>query len=381
MKKWQTLRLNLIAPLLLLLLTVSLQAQPARFNAAGVSYTVELYTQANYPIALDFAPDGRLFYTEKTTGSVRVINADGSLQPEPVITLPTSALVERGLLGIALDPAYASNGMIWVLHTAEATARDYAANRVVRFHEADGVGSDPEVMLSIPLTENNLIHNGGNLHFDKNGYLYLTIGDYENAANAQDLSVMPGKIHRFALRDEGLVPAPGNPFSGENEIASIYAYGLRNSFDFAFDTKSDYLFATENGLHCDDEVNIILRGFNYGHGENYTCGKYAAGINTVYYRQPLLSFTPTIAPTGIIVYDHPAAPAWQDNIFFCSWTDSEPLRMLTLDAKRQKVLTTTDIPLPRGVQCRIDIAVGPEGGLYFTTVNENGGAIYRLLPE
>lgn len=373
-------RLSGLLGLLLLLLTMTLQAQTT-FSAGGVTYTVELYTRANYPIALAFAPDGRLFYTEKTTGSVRVVNADGSLQPEPVITLPTSALVERGLLGIALDPGYSDNGIIWVLHTAEATVRDFAANQIVRFHEAAGVGSDPQVMLSIPLTENTLIHNGGNLHFDKNGYLYLTIGDYENAANAQNLSVMPGKIHRFAVRDEGLVPAPGNPFAGDNEIGSIYAYGLRNSFDFAFDTRSDYLFATENGLHCDDEVNVILRGFNYGHGENYECGKYAAGINTTYYRQPLLSFTPTIAPTGIIVYDHPAAPAWQDNVFFCAWIDSEPLRMLTLDEKRQAVVTTTEIPLPPGVQCRIDIAIGLEGGLYFTTVNDEGGAIYRLLPE
>jgi glucose/arabinose dehydrogenase len=343
----------------------------------GITYTVERYAVANYPVKLAFAPDGRLFYTEKTTGSVRVIGADGALQTEPVITLPTSALVERGMLGIALDPDYAENGHIWVYHTAEATARDVAANNLVRFRETDGVGSEPEVMLSIPLTDNTLIHNGGNVALDADGLLYVSVGDYENPANSQDLGVPQGKIHRFAVTDDGLAPAPDNPFPD----SSIYAYGLRNAFDFDFDHATGYIYATENGDQCDDEVNLILPGFHYGAGADYTCGGTAAGVDLRNHLKPLLAFTPTQAPTGIIVYNHAAVPEWAGRLFFCVWNDGYPsLRMLTLNDDRNAVEAVESIDLGDEARCRIDLAVGPEGGLYFTSVGPDGGAIYRLLP-
>src|SRR6186713_1651193 len=84
---------------------------------ADVAYSVEKYLTANFPVAMAFTPDGRLFYTEKATGNVRLAFADGTDQLEPVIHLDTDALVERGLLGIALDPDYAENGTIWTVHT------------------------------------------------------------------------------------------------------------------------------------------------------------------------------------------------------------------------------------------------------------------------
>ncbi|MBC8099287.1 MAG: PQQ-dependent sugar dehydrogenase [Armatimonadetes bacterium] len=355
--------------------TVSAQTA-ATFQAGGVRYSVDLFTEANYPVALAFAPDGRLFYTEKNTGNLRVVSADGVVQPDPVITLASSALAERGMLGVALDPAYSDNGLIWVMHTAEGTARDYPANNIVRFTERDGIGSDPEIMLSVPIVSGGLIHNGGNLHFDAEGLLYVTLGDYEDAANSQDLTTLPGKIHRFVVTDEGLAPAPENPFEG----SSIYAYGLRNAWDFTFDTRSTYIFATENGLHCDDEINLILRGLQYGAGADYECGSTSPDSNPSKFVPPLLSFTPTQAPTGITIYDHDAAPEWGGKLFFCAWNDGYPLRLITLNEARNQVASVEDVPLPDGVQCRIDIEVSPAGALYFSTVGEQGGAIYRITP-
>lgn len=337
------------------------------------AYTVERYIVANYPVALAFAPDGRLFYTEKNTGSVRVVSAEGEVQDAPVITLPTSAVAERGMLGIALDPDFAENGLIWVAHVAEATARDFPALNIVRFHETEG---NPEVMFSITLETNALIHMGGNLHFDAEGRLYFSAGDQEDPANSQDLTTPMGAIHRFDVTDEGLVPAEGNPF----EDSSIYAYGLRNPFDFAIDPiDPGRIFATENGEHCDDEVNLILPGFNYGAGPDYTCGRTAADIDLAFYQPPLVSYTPTEAPTGITVYDHDAIPEWQGDVFYCTWINGK-LRRMILNERRTGVAEIQEIDLG-DVQCRIDIAVGPEGGLYFSMVGSGGGAIYRLLPE
>lgn len=360
----------------LVALVSGVAAQSASFTDAesGVRYTVEKFVTANYPVALAFAPDGRLFYTEKTTGNVRVVRGDGVLQREPVIHLPTSALVERGLLGIALDPNYEENGLIWVVHTAEGTARDFPANNVVRFREEDGIGSDPEIMLSVPITGGTLMHNGGNLHFDAQGRLYISFGDYEDAANAQDLSVMQGKIHRFVVTEEGLVPAPDNPFPE----SSVFAYGLRNPFDFTIDPTNGRVYSVDNGPTCDDEINLILPGFNYGWRPGYTCVGMGA-VDVERYAPPLLSYTPPEAPTGIVVYGHAAAPEWNGQLFFCAW-NSGLLRRVVLSENRAKVEAVHPVDLG-GVQCRIDLAVGPEGGLYFSTVGGSGGAIYRILPQ
>jgi len=371
------------AAVVLVLLMLGLSSATAQssqtFTAGGVTYTVEKLTDADYPVALAFAPDGRLFYTEKVTGNVRVISADGLLQAEPVITLEVDSLVERGLLGIALDPAYAENGHIWVFRTAPGTPRDYPANQVVRFTESDGVGRDPEILLSVPLVGGTLIHNGGNLHFDRRGRLYVSIGNYETPAFSQDLDVLPGKIHRFDVAADGLVPADGNPFEG----SSIYAYGLRNSFDFDFmpDDDRTLIYASENGDSCDDEINLILPGKNYGAGPDYVCGGTAADIDMTRYQRPLLSFTPTEAPTGVLVYPNPDVPRWAGKLMFCVWNDGYPsLRLVTLDPTRTQVETVDELPLGEG-RCRIDIAVAPDGSLVFSSVDENGGQLWKLTPN
>lgn len=359
---------------LALLIVSPLAGQGRILRDGDVRYTVELYVTANYPVMLAFAPDDRLFYTEKTTGNVRVVSADGQLQRAPVITLATDALVERGMLGIALDPGYEENSFIWVMHTAQATARDWPANNLVRFHEQDGVGSDPEIMLSFPIETGGLIHNGGNVRFDADGYLYLSLGDYTVPALSQDLAAPQGAIHRFEVTDDGLIPPTDNPFPDN----SIYAYGFRNPFDFTVDPLTGRIFATENGDNCDDEVNLVLPGFNYGWGPGYVCGGTAPGVDPVRYLPPIINITPAEAPTGIIIYDHEAVPDWYGNLFFCTWNNGLLRRVVLNDARTAVVeiheMDTGDMP------CRIGLTVGPEGGLYFTSVGDNTGAIYRLLP-
>ncbi len=360
---------GLLAAWLLMLLAASAAAQPEA--DAGVRYRVERYRVANYPVALAFAPDGRLFYTEKTTGSVRLVAADGTPQLQPVITLPTDSLVERGLLGIALDPDYAGNGHIWVVHTRPGTARDYPANQVVRFTERDGQGSDPQVMLSVPITNGELKHNGGNLHFDAEGRLYVSFGDYGDAALAQNLDAMPGKIHRFQVTEAGLEPAPDNPFPG----SSVYAYGLRNTFDFTFDPTTGNLFGAENGFKCDDEINLILPGGNYGWGPDYgeQCFGYAP-VAVPNYQPPLLSISPTVGMVGIMIYDGGAFPAWSGDLFWCEW-NSGALRRAVLDASRTQITAVYSVDL-QGQFCRIDVTTGPDGLIYFA----DPSGIYRIIP-
>lgn len=364
--------------LLLLCVFVALPVlaqSPLIDDTTGTRYIVEEYVRANFPVGMVFAPDGRLFYNEKLTGNLRVVSADGVLQPQPVVTLPTSSLQERGMLGLALSPDFANDQLVYVVHTLEGTARDFPANRLVRFTvDAQNVAGELEELWRLPIENGLLLHNGGNVHFDNDGYLYLSIGDYGEAANAQDLSTPQGAIHRFEVTNEGLVAAQDNPF----EESSIYAYGLRNPFDFTFDPLMSRLFATESGPTCDDEVNVIMPGFNYGWGVDYECvGKgFISGLDL--YASPMLSYSPPIAPTGITVYDGEAFPEWYGDLFFCDWNFSTLYRVV-LDETRSRALSDQALDLG-GAGCRIDLVVGPDGALYFGTVGDGGGAIMRLRP-
>lgn len=364
-----------LVSLICTLIAIHISAQQTFTDGAGVTYRVEKFLDANFPVGMVFTEDGRLFYTEKTTGNVRLVHADGTRQIEPVIHLHTDSLQERGMLGIALDPDYEVNGYIWVYHTAQATTRDYPTNKIIRFHEDDGVGSDPQEFLAVPIETGNLLHNGGNLHFDSEGYLYVGIGDYGESTYSQNLDAPQGKIHRFQVDGDVLIVPDDNPFEGN----SVFAYGFRNPFDFAIDPVSGRPFATENGLNCDDELDLVLGGFNYGWSEAYECSGLERPAGVSRYMAPLLSFTPTIAPTGIAFYTYPDVPEWENDLFFCGWNDGV-MRRVRLNDGRNAVETVEDVDLG-GVQCRIDVAMSPDGAIYFGSVGEDGGAIYRLVPE
>jgi glucose/arabinose dehydrogenase len=364
------------ALLCLLMMSQSvLFAQETMTTSDGVTYRVEKFMDANFPVGMVFTSDGALFYNEKATGNVRYVDASGTRQLEPVITLPTDALQERGMQSITLDPNYDDNGYVWVFHTAKSTASEFATNKVIRFRFEDGVGVDPIEMLSVPIDTGNLLHNGGGLAFDADGYLYVGIGDYGDPSRPQNLDLPHGKIHRFLVEGDALVIPDDNPIEG----SSIYAYGLRNPFNYDFDPVSGRAFATENGDNCDDEVNLIMAGFNYGYREGYACVGTSPIAGLTRYLRPILSYTPTIAPSGITFYDNASIPQWENDLFFCSWNDGM-LHHVRLSSGRNSTEFDTGLDLGADVTCRIGLVVHPDGAIYFGTVETDSGAIYRLVP-
>ena len=342
----------------------------------GVTYRLERYLLAQFPVGMVFLPDGTLLYNEKITGNVRLVSPDGKLQTEPVIHLPTNALQERGMLGLAIDPNFAENQHVYVVHTREGTSRDYPANELVRFTLLDGIGGDPQVLASYPITTGELLHNGGNVVFDSEGYLYLTLGDFGDSSNSQNVDSPLGKVLRFEVTADGLIPAPNNPFADDNPA---YAIGFRNPYDLTFDPDTGRIFVAEVGPNCDDELNILLRGFNYGWREDYECVGEALVTEVDLYMRPILSFNPVDAPTGLLVYRGEMFPEWQGNLFLCNWNFGD-LRRITLNesgtqAEQVSVLDLGD------VGCRIDLVEGLDGSLYFGTVVEGSGAIMRVVRE
>ncbi len=318
-------------------------------------------TNMDDPIAMAFDPTGRLFYTEKASGNVRVF-AGGQLQPNPVIHFDVSSSSERGLLGIAIDPNFNQNRYIYVYYTAPGSATE---NRVVRFVERDGVGSNPTTLFASPQTAGN--HDGGNIHFGPDGKLYISVGDNANRANSQDLTTKNGKIHR--LNPDGSIPDDNPRWNVPNAQRSIYAYGLRNSFDFTFDSVvRGRIFASENGPGCDDEMNRIEAGFNYGWGPDSPCNEEGIdpGINTI---QPLW-YQPRgeccEAPTGIEVYTGWQIPEWKDHLFMAAYQGGR-LRHFYLNQDRTALVRSNIV---QGVDVNMDIETGPDGALYFM---EGGG--------
>jgi glucose/arabinose dehydrogenase len=327
---------------------------------AGASIQTIL-SNMNVPVAMAFDPAGRLFYTEKT-GDVRLY-ANGVLQPTPVIHFNVDSSGERGLLGIAIDPTFNANHYVYVYYTCgTAGGCTSLENRVVRFVENNGVGSNPERIFWSPQTAGN--HNGGNIHFGPDGNLYVSVGDN---ANAQDVTVKNGKMHR--INSDGTIP-PDNPvFTQTGALPSLYAIGLRNSFDFAFDSLvPTRIFASENGPGCDDEMNRIEAGYNYGWRDNYPCDDPSPSIqyNTIPPLWFLASGECCEAPTGIAVYTGLQVRPWTNHLFMANY-NTGAFRHFYLSNDRT-VVTTTNVVL--GVTANMDIETGPDGALWYI---EGGG--------
>jgi glucose/arabinose dehydrogenase len=262
------------------------------------------------------------------------------------------------------------------VHTAVGDTRNFAANRLVRFAiDENNIAGEVEELLRFPIETGELLHNGGNVHFDDEGYLYLSLGDFGDASNAQNLDTAQGAIHRFELVDGQLTIPEDTPFMNN----SIYAYGFRNPFDFTFDTQSDVIFVAEVGPSCDDEIDATRAGYNHGWHEDYECVGTDGIVDIEGYIAPMLSYTdPVIAPTGIVVYEGDAFPEWQGDLFFCDWSFGN-LRRVELDETRTQVIAVHEIDLGDST-CKLDLVIGLEGGLYFGTVGGGGGSIMRLMP-
>jgi glucose/arabinose dehydrogenase len=211
------------------------------------------------PAAFTTTPDGvSILYGERLTGSIKRLNPTTGTST-PFFTIPdVTSADEKGLLGLALGPSYPSNARVWAFVTRNVSGT--ARNQLLRI-SADGSGF--AVLRSFPATR---FHNGGRILFGPDGKLYVVLGERHNAALAQDLSTLAGKVLR--LNPDGTVPSD-NPVEG----SPIIGYGIRNSFGFTFDPQQGRLWLTDNGDDCNDEIDLIARRTlrNYGWGPSASC--------------------------------------------------------------------------------------------------------------
>jgi glucose/arabinose dehydrogenase len=330
-----------------------------------------------HPWGLAFLPDGRRLVTERP-GRLRLVAADGALDPRPITGLPPIAVHgQGGLLDVALHPRFADNGLIYLSYAARdasGVGTEVARGRLVD-HRLENV----EVLFRQQPKSGGGRHFGARLVFDRQGYLYITLGDRGEQDRAQKMDDLAGKIVR--LHDDGRIPAD-NPFANRpGARPEIYSLGNRNVQGAALHPDTGELWAQEHGPQGGDEVNVIRAGRNYGwpvitYGVEYVVGtKIGEGTRKPGMEQPLHVWVPSIAPSGMAFYQGDRFPRWRGDLFVGALKDQMLVRLRFDGEKRVK-----EERLLKGVLGRIrDVRAGPDGYLYLLTDSPDG-VIARLEP-
>ena len=341
-------RVLLLALTALLLVLVPMPSAPAAPEGTIVQ-TVE--SGLAFPVDMAWVPGTRrIFFTEQDTGKIRELNR-GRLRPAPCVNLKVDPEGERGLLGIALDPGFATNHYLYVYFSKKGAD----GNRVARFKVVNHVCTNKRILIEgIP---DNDFHNGGQLELVGN-YLFISTGDAADANTAQDLNSPAGKILR--IHPDGTIPED-NPYDPPAGHPAVWSYGHRNTFGLAARGNTGQLLQSENGPGCDDEVNSILPGENYGWGPGYNCTGPGVGINPM---APLREWTPPIAPTDVVFYEGPL-DALDDTLLMGDYNDG---RIHRFELSKDGLDITDESIVHDAGGGIIDVAKGPGGWVYYLTV-------------
>jgi glucose/arabinose dehydrogenase len=334
----------------------------------------------NEPTALAFTPDGRMLIGERD-GTVWVAQPGAAqVDPAPFLQLPSvSTDNERGLLGITLDPAFAQNGYVYVFYTHGSTLR----NRVSRFQATgNGAPAGTEQIVWQHNAASDIWHQGGDLHFGPDGYLYISVGDHLQSDSAQQLTSYNGKILRIGA--DGSVPAD-NPFhdgTGPN-LDAIWARGLRNPFRFTIDQVTGRMIIGDVGQSTTEEVNVGARGANYGWPRcEGACT--VAGMTNPAYSYDHDSGDASV--TGGFVYRGSQFPSeYRGDYFFADYAQNW-IKRLSFDAAGN-VTAVRDFEPPDGERDGpygdiVALAQGPDGSLWYLDAGpfaeDNAGSARRI---
>jgi glucose/arabinose dehydrogenase len=355
------------------------------------------------PWGLAFLPDGRMLVTERTVngGTLRILDS-GTLSAPVSGTPKVHVQQDAGMFDVEVHPRFRENGWIYLSYaellpgyTPAASPASGAAAPGGRGGRRGGAAApsmttivrgrinarnewvEQQVIFRAPpnLYTTDGTHFGSRLIFDREGYLFFSIGERGVMQNAQDLSNPMGKIHR--VNDDGSVPTD-NPFvSTPNAVPTIWSYGHRNPQGLSWDPRSGRLWESEHGPNAGDEINIIERGRNYGWGV-VTRGR-QTGITKVSEPgmvDPIVYYIPTFAPSGISFYSGDRYPGWQDTSLFVGGLAGQALRRLQIDGHS---VTAQEVVFDQFGRVR-DVVEGPDGYLYLALQYATGaGTNYGLV--
>ncbi len=267
---------------------------------------------------------------------------------------------ENGLLGLALAPDFEVSHHFYVYYNVPNGAKEPIKSRIVRYTEKDNhAGEETIIVDDLPATPEQRYHFGGGLTFGPDGKLYLIFGDRNMPEAARDPAQLPGSVLRY--NPDGTIPAD-NPFPD----SPVYAYGIRNGFGLAFHPQSGLLYESENGASCDDELNLILPGEDYGWGVHaYDACPYPDDTG----QAPLHQWSQVVAPADLIFYTGDLMPEFKGDLLVCGHNESKIIHVrLTGNGRAVREINSIEIA-DQYELCRVSLTQGPDGWIYTATAD------------
>lgn len=358
-----------------LLFAMLLSLMPVYPATAG-EFVIETVAEGlEHPWAIVFLPDSSTLVTERA-GRLRQIDANGRLSPEPVAGVPDAYVASQGgLMDIVLHPEFETNG--WIYLSLSHGSAGANATRVVRGHLQDGRWVDNEVIFTAQPFKDTPVHYGGRMAFMNDGTLLISVGDgFDYREAAQSLESHLGTIVR--IHDDGRIPGD-NPFvDREDTLPGIYSYGHRNPQGMVVEPGSGRVWSHEHGPRGGDELNLVRAGQNYGwpvatHGVDYSGARVTPYATRPGLVDPLIVWTPSIAPAGMSRYRGKLFPEWQGDLLVASLVE-QSIRRIRLEGDT----VARDEIISLGIDHRLrDVQVGPDGALYVLT-DEKSGKVLRI---
>ncbi|MBW6501080.1 MAG: PQQ-dependent sugar dehydrogenase [Bacteroidales bacterium] len=328
---------------------------------------------------MDFLPDGDLIFGEKRGRLYRKTNETVTEISGFPAVLSTG---QGGLLDVRVHPEYSTNGWIYSSYSA-ANPGGGGQLRLIRFKIDNNQVGNIENLFSTNGSNTWYGHYGSRIVFDGEGYLYLSVGEGGTSSYggpdsdnnyAQDLTSDWGKIHR--LRDDGSIPDDNPVFGGSTVPGTIFSYGHRNPQGLAIHPVTGEIWQTEHGPRGGDEVNIIVKGANYGWpaysiGVNYDGSAISSGHTAAGITAPLYTWTPSIGICGMAFITSDSFRSWKGNLLI-SGLASQKLYRCVVDNNK---ITEEQVLLSNSGRVR-NVIQAPDGSIYVSV--ENPGRILQI---
>lgn len=375
---------------------------------------------ASLPTTMAFLGPDDFLVLEKEKGTVqRVVN--GKVLPEPMLDVNVAGSIERCMCGIAISNNVQGHTYVFLYYTEAQTADrdDMTAtpqaplgNRLYRYELVDNKLVNPKMLLDLP-ADPGPRHNGGDVLIGPDGNLYVSVGDVDGtyqgdqwqtpAQNYQEGSDVDGRSGILRMTQDGLPVPNGGILGNEDPLNLYYAYGIRNTFGMDFDPIAGNLWATENGPGEEDEINLVLPGFNSGWQEVMGLTATEDGFDpadivdfegTGVYRDPELVWMNTAGPTALkFLHSDRLGPQYQNDMFVGDVHNGRLYRfdlnqerngLILPEALASKIIQTPASPgleniiFGQGFAGITDVEVGPDGYLYVVSIGQ--GKIFRIVP-
>ncbi len=365
--KFKHLQLGMTAAALALTPSIASFAEPsAKYEITPVAEDLD------YPWSLSFLPNGDMLVTE-LSGQLRIIR-NGELDPTPIAGVPPVYYRGQGGLFEALPhPDFENNNVVFLSYAHGTPGEN--ATRIARAVLDDSALTDVEVIFTVEPLKDTPVHYGGRMAFLPDGTLVMTTGDgFDYREDSQRPENLLGVIVR--INEDGSIPSD-NPFVGNDKgHDAVWSYGHRNGQGIVYDTASGTLYMHEHGPRGGDEINIIEKGKNYGwpaatHGIDYSGARISPFKELDGMENPLVVWTPSIAPAGFALYNGDQFPEWKGDLFVAALAKQHVRRV---DLENGNVVGQEELFTELNERIR-DVRTGPDGNLYIVTDKADGDVL------